>query len=130
MGSSPIRSGHTILEPAHGDTMTSEATYPTANGKRFTLDVDSAADVPPYQDWAHTDRLANFTVMGGAGKRRAPGMHLEGMAYPITPIGMHYLLIHYDIPQIDEKTYQVRVDGRGKNELTLDMDYFRTRRKV
>jgi len=25
----------------------SEASYPTANGKRFTLDVDTDADVPP-----------------------------------------------------------------------------------
>jgi hypothetical protein len=33
--------------------MSSEASYPTANGKRFTLDVDTDADVPPYQDWAH-----------------------------------------------------------------------------
>jgi hypothetical protein len=43
--------------------MTSEATYPTANGKRFTLHVDTQADVPAYQDWAHTDRLDNLTVM-------------------------------------------------------------------
>jgi DMSO/TMAO reductase YedYZ molybdopterin-dependent catalytic subunit len=61
-----------------------------------------------------------------AGKSRCHGMHLEGLAYPITPIGMHYLLIHYDIPEIDEKTYQVKVDGRVKNKLTLDMDYFRS----
>jgi DMSO/TMAO reductase YedYZ molybdopterin-dependent catalytic subunit len=110
--------------------MSSEASYPTANGKRFTLDVDTDADVPPYQDWAHTDRLDNFTVMEVAGKSRCHGMHLEGMAYPITPIGMHYLLIHYDIPQIDEKTYQVKVDGRVKNKLTLDIDYFRSLPKV
>jgi sulfane dehydrogenase subunit SoxC len=110
--------------------MSSEASYPTANGKRFTLDVDTDADVPPYQDWAHTDRLDNFTVMEVAGKSRCHGMHLEGMAYPITPIGMHYLLIHYDIPGIDEKTYQVKIDGRVKNKLTLDMDYFRSRPKV
>ena len=29
---------------------------------------------------------------------RNHGMHLEGLRYPITPIGMHYLLIHFDIP--------------------------------
>ena len=78
----PIRSGHNTLEPAYGATMaSSEASYPTANGKRFTLDVDTQADVPPYQDWAHTDRLDNFTVMEVAGKSRCHGMHLEGMAY-------------------------------------------------
>jgi DMSO/TMAO reductase YedYZ molybdopterin-dependent catalytic subunit len=110
--------------------MTEQASYPTANGKRFTLDVDLRADVPPYQDWAHTDRLDNFTVMEVAGKSRCHGMQLEGLTYPITPIGMHYLLIHYDIPELDEKAYRVKVDGLVKNKLTLDMDYFRSRPKV
>jgi DMSO/TMAO reductase YedYZ molybdopterin-dependent catalytic subunit len=110
--------------------MSEQQNYPTANGKRFTLEVDTHADVPPYMDWAHTDRLDNFTAMEVAGKSRCHGMHLEGMTYPITPIGMHYLLIHYDIPEIDEKAYKVRVDGLVKNELTLDMDYFRSRPKV
>ena len=62
--------------------MTSEGNYPTANGKRFTLDVDTQADVPPYQDWAHTDRLDNFTVMEVAGKSRCHGMQLEGHGLP------------------------------------------------
>jgi hypothetical protein len=32
---------------------------------------------------------------------RNHGMPLEALAYPITPIGLHYLLIHYDIPVVD-----------------------------
>ena len=110
--------------------MSEQASYPTANGKRFTLEVDLHADVPPYMDYAHTDRLDNFTVMEVAGKSRCHGMHLEGTTYPITPIGMHYLLIHHDIPEIDESTYQVTVAGLVKNKLTLDMNYFRGRPKV
>lgn len=113
--------------------------YPTANGKRFTLEVSPDAlkasrsenpDIPPYKDYQHTDRLDNFTVMEVAGKSRCHGMHLEGLTYPITPIGMHYLLIHYDVPEIDEKSYRVKVDGLVKNKLTLDMDYFRSKPKV
>lgn len=121
-------------------TKAKEATaYPSANGKRFTLDVPADAlkasrsenpDVPPYADYQHTDRLDNFTVMEVAGKSRCHGMHLEGLTYPITPIGMHYLLIHYDVPEIDEKDYRVKVDGLVKNKLTLDMDYFRSKPKV
>jgi hypothetical protein len=42
--------------------MTKAQTYPTANGKRFTLDLDIHADVPPYMDHQHSDRLDNFTV--------------------------------------------------------------------
>lgn len=118
---------------------TTKQSYPTANGKRFTLEVPPAAlaasrsenpDIPPYKDYQHTDRLDNFTVMEVAGKSRCHGMHLEGLTYPVTPIGMHYLLIHYDVPEIDEKTYQVKVGGLVKNKLNLDMDYFRSKPKV
>src|SRR4028118_1767252 len=48
---------------------------------------------------------------------RNPGMHLEGMRYPITPIGMHYLLIHFDIPLIDPVDYELRVSGCGRTPL-------------
>jgi hypothetical protein len=30
---------------------------------------------------------------------RNRGMPLEALRYPITPTGLHYLLIHYDIPE-------------------------------
>ena len=29
---------------------------------------------------------------------RNHGMPLEALRYPVTPVGLHYLLIHYDIP--------------------------------
>ena len=41
-------------------------------------------------------------------------MQLEGMAYPITPIGMHYLLIYYDIPMLDDHADRLQVDGLVK----------------
>jgi DMSO/TMAO reductase YedYZ molybdopterin-dependent catalytic subunit len=110
--------------------MSDETSYPTANAKRFNVDVDLHADVPPYRDFAHTDRLDNFTLMEVAGKSRCHGMQLEGLAYPITPIGMHYLLIHYDIPMLDESTYRLNVDGLVKNALSLDMDTIRSLPKV
>jgi DMSO/TMAO reductase YedYZ molybdopterin-dependent catalytic subunit len=121
-------------------TTSTKQSYPTANGKRFTLDVPAAAlkasrsdpdaGMSPYEDYQHTDRLDNFTVMEVVGKSRCHGMQLEGLTYPITPIGMHYLLIHYDIPELDEKTYQINVGGLVKNKLTLDMDNIRSRPKV
>ena len=52
--------------------MSDETSYPTANAKRFNLDVDLDADVPPYRDFAHTDRLDNFTVMEVAGNSLTP----------------------------------------------------------
>ena len=34
---------------------------------------------------------------------RNHGMPLEALAYDVTPIGLHYLLIHYDIPVVDDR---------------------------
>lgn len=61
---------------------------------------------------------------------RNPGMQLEGLRYPITPIGMHYLLIHFDIPQIDPATYALPVTGRVRNPLKLTLEEIRARPKV
>ena len=34
---------------------------------------------------------------------RDHGMPLEALRYPVTPVGLHYLLIHYDIPAVDPR---------------------------
>src|SRR4051794_24588127 len=44
-------------------------------------------------------------------------MPLEALRYPVTPVGLHYLLIHYDVPAIDLAAWRLTVGGRG---LTLD----------
>ncbi len=53
---------------------------------------------------------------------RNHGMHLEGLRYPITPVGMHYLLIHFDIPLIDPAAYELEIGGlvRKPSRLTLE----------
>src|SRR4029453_9505436 len=42
---------------------------------------------------------------------RNHGMQLEGLRYDVTPVGMHYLVIHFDIPPADEASWTVAVDG-------------------
>ena len=32
-------------------------------------------------------------------------MPLEALRYDVTPAGLHYLLIHYDIPALDPATH-------------------------
>src|SRR4051794_41637787 len=44
---------------------------------------------------------------------RNSGMPLEALRWPITPLGLHYLLIHYDIPQVDAATWRLEIGGRG-----------------
>src|SRR3954453_13429794 len=49
-------------------------------------------------------------------------MPLEVLREPVTPIGLHYLLIHYDIPAVDAETWRLAIDGHVANELSLDLD--------
>src|SRR4051812_45304042 len=58
---------------------------------------------------------------------RNPGMPLEGLRYPITPIGMHYLLAHFDIPFIEPTTYELSIAGRVHKPLSLTLDQLRAR---
>ena len=61
---------------------------------------------------------------------RNRGMPLEGLRYDITPTGMHYLLIHFDIPVADETTWRLRIGGLVAHPVTLDMSDIRSRRQV
>ena len=42
---------------------------------------------------------------------RNHGLPLEALRYDLTPPGLHYLLIHYDIPLLDPATWRLRVGG-------------------
>jgi len=58
------------------------------------------------------------------------GMQLEGLAYPITPTGMHYLLIHYDIPQIDVNTYELKIKGLVNKPLSFTLDDIKKHQQI
>lgn len=61
---------------------------------------------------------------------RNHGMPLEGLRYDLTPLGMHYLLIHFDIPAADEATWTVEIGGRVKKPMSLSMRDIRSRPAV
>ncbi|MDQ3386867.1 MAG: sulfite oxidase [Actinomycetota bacterium] len=61
---------------------------------------------------------------------RNPGMHLEGLRYEITPVGMHYLLIHFDIPHVDSASYKLPITGRLQKPLNLTLKDVKARPKV
>ena len=56
-------------------------------------------------------------------------MPLEALRYPMTPAGLHYLLIHYDIPAVDEATYRLEVDGLVATPLSLSLEDLRAGRR-
>jgi DMSO/TMAO reductase YedYZ molybdopterin-dependent catalytic subunit len=56
---------------------------------------------------------------------RNHGMPLEALREPITPLGLHYLLIHYDIPFVDATTWELDVDGAVERPARLSLDELR-----
>ena len=61
---------------------------------------------------------------------RNHGMPLEALRNEVTPIGLHYLLIHYDIPAVDPAAWRLEVCGRVRRPLTLTLDGVRARPSV
>jgi DMSO/TMAO reductase YedYZ molybdopterin-dependent catalytic subunit len=61
---------------------------------------------------------------------RNHGMPLEALRYPVTPAGLHYLLIHYDIPVVDPATFTLTVEGNVQRPLSLTLDDLRARPAV
>ena len=43
---------------------------------------------------------------------RNHGLPLQALRWAVTPLGLHYLLIHYDIPAVDGDSFALTVDGR------------------
>jgi DMSO/TMAO reductase YedYZ molybdopterin-dependent catalytic subunit len=58
---------------------------------------------------------------------RNRGMPLEALRYDLTPTGLHYLLIHFDIPQIVPTTWRLAVGGAVTRPLELSLDDLRSR---
>lgn len=58
---------------------------------------------------------------------RNSGMPLEALSHDLTPVGLHYLLIHFDIPAIDPAGWRLRVGGRVARPLELTLDDLRAR---
>ena len=48
-----------------------------------------------------------FTAEEVALAARNRGMPLEALRHDVTPAGLHYLLIHFDIPAADEHAWQL-----------------------
>jgi sulfane dehydrogenase subunit SoxC len=58
---------------------------------------------------------------------RNHGMPLEALRHEITPLGLHYLLTHYDIPAVDPAAWRLAVGGRVERELELSLDELKAR---
>src|SRR5689334_23062688 len=57
---------------------------------------------------------------------RNHGMPLEALRYDLTPVGLHYLLIHFDVPVVPAG-WRLQVGGLVDRELSLSLDDLRAR---
>jgi sulfane dehydrogenase subunit SoxC len=58
---------------------------------------------------------------------RNHGMPLEAVRYPLTPVGLHYLLTHYDIPAVDPLEWRLVVGGKVARPRVLSLEDVRGR---
>ena len=61
---------------------------------------------------------------------RNHAMPLEALRWAITPPGLHYLLIHYDVPPVDPAEWRLEIGGAVERPLRLGLDELRSRPAV
>ena len=77
---------------------------------------------PPSSDlFSHEETLLAF---------RNHGFHAEMTDRPITPLGSHYLLIHFDIPELTAAGHRLTVGGRVARRLNLTLEDLKRRPTV
>jgi sulfane dehydrogenase subunit SoxC len=75
-----------------------------------------------------TTEAISAEELGLAARNHA--LPLEALQHPITPAGLHYLLIHYDIPAVDLSAFALEIGGAVERPLSLTLDDLRSRERV
>jgi DMSO/TMAO reductase YedYZ molybdopterin-dependent catalytic subunit len=58
---------------------------------------------------------------------RNHALPLEALDYPLTPVGLHYVLVHFDIPRIDEEAWRLEIGGAVERPVELTLAAIRAR---
>jgi sulfane dehydrogenase subunit SoxC len=53
---------------------------------------------------------------------RNHGMPLESMRWDLTPVGLHYLLVHYDVPLIEASAWRLDIGGAVSAPATMSLE--------
>jgi len=77
--------------------------------------------------WRHTTGRDDITPAELQLSKRCHGAHIETLSQDVTPVGSHFLLIHYDVPYISAETHTLRVHGLVEREQVLSMADIRGR---
>jgi DMSO/TMAO reductase YedYZ molybdopterin-dependent catalytic subunit len=57
---------------------------------------------------------------------RNHGMPLEALRYDVTPVGLHYLLVHFDVPAVPAD-WRLEIGGLVERELAFSLEELRAR---
>jgi DMSO/TMAO reductase YedYZ molybdopterin-dependent catalytic subunit len=66
--------------------------------------------------------VGRYTAEELALAARNNGMPLESLRHDVTPAGLHYCLIHFDIPDLAPPAWRLRVDGLVARPLELSLE--------
>lgn len=61
---------------------------------------------------------------------RNHAMPLEALRWPLTPVGMHYVLVHYDVPLVDPTTWRLHVGGHVQSLTSSTLEELQARPAV
>jgi DMSO/TMAO reductase YedYZ molybdopterin-dependent catalytic subunit len=109
-------------------------------GTRQRHDLAGSATIAGMTESATTALAADYSTRGRVAEpgegigldelalaARNHAMPLEALRYDLTPVGLHYLLVHYDIPAIDPASWRLTVDGAVDRSVELDLAALRER---
>jgi DMSO/TMAO reductase YedYZ molybdopterin-dependent catalytic subunit len=63
-----------------------------------------------------------FTLSELQRATRSRGMPLEALRHDITPTGLHFLLLHFDMPAVDLAEWRLDIGGNVERPLSLSLD--------
>ncbi len=89
------------------------------------MTTDTSDQTGPAPSVAPTDGPLLLEELQLAFRNR--GMPLEALRYDLTPGGLHYLVIHFDIPEVDPASWRLAVGGRVRRPLELTLDDIQAR---
>jgi DMSO/TMAO reductase YedYZ molybdopterin-dependent catalytic subunit len=91
----------------------------------MTARTEAETEAWPAPSRPPTDGPLTFEELQLAGRNR--GMPLEALRYDVTPTGLHYLLVHFDIPAVDPDAWRLRLDGLVDRPLEITLADLRAR---
>jgi DMSO/TMAO reductase YedYZ molybdopterin-dependent catalytic subunit len=83
----------------------------------MTISIDDVSVQPRI---AEPGEGLSFEELALAARNHA--MPLEALRYDVTPPGLHYVLVHYDIPYVDAETWGLRIHGCVDKPLDIDLE--------